>query len=71
VKIRSGADEEVCERQYCLEASGWVALRERYCGGGGTGGVGCEGVGVLVVRFCEIIKDCLEDIAGGYGLGIV
>jgi hypothetical protein len=29
------------------------------------------GEGVLVVRFCEIIKDCLENTAGGYGSGIV
>jgi hypothetical protein len=38
---------------------------------GGTGGGGCGGVGVLVVCFCEILKDCLENVAGGYGLGIV
>jgi hypothetical protein len=34
-------------------------------------GVVVAGVGVLVVRFYEVIKACLDNIAGGYGLGIV
>jgi hypothetical protein len=35
-----------------------------------VGGGGCGG-GVLGVRFCEIIEDCLENTAAGYGLGII
>jgi hypothetical protein len=28
-------------------------------------------VGVLVVRFCEIIEDCLENTAAGNGVGVI